>query len=160
MDGSDGRQLRRRPGQRLAGPVPRRQRGFTLLEVSVAMAVLGLVLVTMMQVISGGLNLEYKAGQLARAVLRARALMDEMLSQIELRDGVEEIADPDGLRWRREVREATPEERGVDAESMDEDFVDESEWTLKVIEVSVAWDEGMGEKTYTVRSLRVAPLLE
>lgn len=136
-------------------------RGFTLLEVSVAMAVLGLVLGTMMQVLSGGLNLEYKSGQLARAVLRARALTDELLSQMELRDGVEESADPDGLRWRRAVHEATPEERGVGAgDEEDSDFADEREFTLKSIEVSVAWDESGGEKTYTVRSLRVVPVLE
>jgi hypothetical protein len=116
----------------------------------------------MMQVLSGGLNLEYKAGQLARAVLRARALADELLSQIELRDGVEESVDPDGLRWRREVRVATPEETGVDPDAEEEgsEFADEHEFVLKAIEVTVAWDEGAGQKTYSVRSLRVTPLME
>jgi prepilin-type N-terminal cleavage/methylation domain-containing protein len=144
-----------------ARPAWRRARGFTLLEVAVAMAVLGLVLGTMMQVLSGGLNLEYKAGRLARAVLRARALADELLSQIELRDGVEENVDPDGLRWRRAVRAATPEEMGIEPGGEEEsDFADERDFALKSIEVSVAWDESSGEKTYTVRSLRVTPALE
>lgn len=155
----DGRRLKR-PGCP-ARPSLRCQRGFTLLEVAVAMAVLGLVLGTMMQVLSGGLNLEYKAGQLARAVLRARALTDELLSQIELRDGVEESVDADGLRWRRAVREATPEEKGVEPGSEDDsEFADEREFSLKAIEVSVAWGEGEGQKTYTVLSLRVTPTLE
>jgi general secretion pathway protein I len=136
-----------------------RQRGFTLLEVAVAMAVLGLVLGTMMQVLSGGLTLTYKSGQLARATLRARALADELLTEIELRDGVEEMTDPDGLRWRRAVREATPEEGGFDPE-VDTEDIDAREFALKFIEVTVAWGDGDAQKTYTVQSLRITPALE
>lgn len=135
----------------------RRARGFTLLEISVAMAVLGLVLVTMMQVLSGGLTLEHKAGRTARAVLRARALMDEMLADIELKDIVEEHVGEDGLRWQRTVRLATPEEGGVDPDSEE---AEEQEFALRVIEVVVAWDEGFTEKTYELSSLRVTPSLE
>lgn len=131
--------------------------GFTLLEVAVAMAILGLVLGTMMQVLSGGLTLEHKAGQLSGAVLKARALMDELLADMELRDGVEEDVDLDGRRWRRTVRRATPEEGGPE-EGVDEEF--EYDFSLKYLEVEIAWSEGEGEKTYTLRSLRVAPVLE
>ena len=131
--------------------------GFTLLEVAVAMAVLGLVLVTMMQVISGGLTLQYKAGKLGRAVVTARALMDELVTEVELRDGVEESDDGSGLRWRRTVRRATPEEGSAVADS---ELGFEQEYALRFLEVVVAWNESGREKTYSVQSLRVAPEVE
>ena len=134
-----------------------RRRGFSLLEVAVAMAVLGLLLVSMMQVISGGLTLEYKAGRMGHAVLRARALMDELLTEIELRDGVQESVDEDGLRWRRTVRLATPEEGGPVEEG---ELGVERDYALRFLEVIVAWSEGEGDKTYALQSLRVTPVLE
>jgi prepilin-type N-terminal cleavage/methylation domain-containing protein len=134
-----------------------RARGFTLLEVSVAIAVLGLVLVTMMQVLSGGLTLEHKAGLTTRAVLRAREKMDVVVAVREPQNGIEEGVDDDGLRWHRTVRPATPEEGGVDPDS---EAAEEQEFALWVIEVVVAWDEGLTEKTYKVSTLRVWPWLE
>jgi prepilin-type N-terminal cleavage/methylation domain-containing protein len=133
------------------------RRGFTLLEVAVAMAVLGLILVSMMQTISGGLTLEYKAGRVGHAVLRARALMDELLTTLEIRDGVEENVDEDGLRWRRAIRKATVEEGGAD--EADEHAADR-DYELRHLEVIVAWSEGEGEKTYALESLRVTPVVE
>jgi len=140
-----------------AGMADFRGSGFTLLEVAVAMAVLGLVLVTMMQVISGGLTLEYKAGKLGRAVVTARALMDELITEAELRDGVEESDDGSGLHWRRTVRRATPEEGSAVADS---ELGFEQEHALRFIEVVVAWNESGNEKTYAVQSLRVAAEVE
>jgi len=133
------------------------RRGFTLLEVSVAIAILGLVLMTMMQVISGGLTLEYKAGQRGRAVVRARALMDELMTELELPDSDEDGVDADGIRWNRVVRAATLEEGTQEG---DEDFEIEHDFALRYMEVKVAWDEGSGEKTYSLKSLRVTPALE
>ena len=121
------------------------------------MSVLGLILVTMMQVISGGLTLEYKAGKLGRAVVTARALMDELVTEIELRDGVEESDDGAGLKWRRTVRRATVEEGSSVADS-ELDF--EQEDALRFLEVVVSWNEGGAEKNYAVQSLRVAPEVE
>jgi len=131
--------------------------GFTLLEVTVALAILGLTLVTMMQVISGGLTLQYKAGKLGRAVVTARALMDELVAEKELREGVEESDDGNGLRWRRTVRLATPED-GSAVEDSELGF--EQEYALRFLEVVVAWSESGGEKNYTLQSLRVAPEAE
>jgi hypothetical protein len=111
----------------------------------------------MMQVISGGLTLQYKAGKLGRAVVTARALMDELVTEAELRDGVEESDDGSGLRWRRTVRRATPEE-GSAVEDSELGF--EQEYALRFLEVVVAWNENGKEKTYTVQSLRVAPEVE
>ena len=145
------------PDAKRFSPKPGGRAGFTLLEVAVAMSILGLVLVTMMQVISGGLTLEYKAGELGRAVVKARALMDELMTELELRDGVEEGGDGTNMRWRRTVRLATPEEGGPLEES-ELDF--EHEHVLRYVEVVVAWNEGGREKTYTLQSLRVAPQLE
>jgi general secretion pathway protein I len=129
--------------------------GFSLLEVAVAMAILGLGLVTLLQALSGGLRLEEKAGRLGRAVLQARALMDEVLWKGELRDGVEDGVTVDGLRWRRTVRHAAPEEGG---EARDLDF--ELDYSLRVLEVVVGWDELGREKTFELQSMRLAPEVE
>jgi prepilin-type N-terminal cleavage/methylation domain-containing protein len=134
----------------------RRHAGFTLLEIAVALAIVGIGMVACMQVFSGSLRLQDRASRQSRAVLVARVGMDELLMRPdeELRDGCEDRpAGEDGFRMRRCVRKAGPEE-GVEE-------VDEAETplehVLRYLEVAVAWEDGSGEKTYTVRSMRLSP---
>jgi len=132
--------------------VTRRSRGFTLLEIAVALAVLGIGLVACMQIFGGSLKLEDRASRQSRAVLHARAVMDALLFQPELKNHTREFTTAEGYRTRELVRDAGPAE-GIDQKDLD--F--ESDQTLRYLEVEVAWQDGTGVKTYTVQSLRMAP---
>jgi prepilin-type N-terminal cleavage/methylation domain-containing protein len=134
----------------------RRRAGFTLLEIAVALAIVGIGMVACMQVFSGALKLQDRASRQSRAVLVARVGMDELLMRPnqELRDGCEErAAGADGFRMRRCVRKAGPED-GVEE---DNEADVQLEQILRYLEVAVAWQDGAGEKTYTVRSMRLTP---
>jgi general secretion pathway protein I len=129
----------------------RRTAGFTLLEVAVAVAILGAGIVTCLQVFAGSLRLQSSASRRTRAVLHARATMDALLFQPEVKDHTEERDTAEGYHTTVLVRHATVEEGGTE----DEEFV--SDMGLRYLQVDVSWHEGGGEKRYTLKSLRTAP---
>ena len=126
--------------------------GFTLLEIAVALAIVGMGTVTCLQLFSGSLRLQDRASRQSRAVLAARAAMDALLFQPEIRDHSEERQSGEGYRIRILVRHAGPDE-GLNKKELD--F--ESELSLRYLQVEVAWQDGTGIKTYTLKSLRAAP---
>lgn len=130
----------------------RRAAGFTLLEVAIALAILGAGVVTCLQVFGGSLRLQDRASRETRAVLHARAAMDALLFQPEVRDHTEERTTAEGFRTRVTVRHAGPAE-GVDQQLLDL----ESDIGLRYLQVDVTWQDGGGFKTYTLSSLRMAP---
>ena len=132
------------------------RRGFTLLEVAVALAILASGVVTCLQIFASSLRLETRSAMYSRAVLHARAAMDALLFQPEVVDH-EETRPPtaDGFTTHILVRHAGKDE-GV--ETKDLDFV--SDATLRYLQVDVTWQEGSGSKTYTVRSMRSAVEIE
>jgi prepilin-type N-terminal cleavage/methylation domain-containing protein len=126
--------------------------GFTLLEIAVAIAILGAGVVTLQQIYQGALRLQDRASRQSRAVLHARATMDALLFQRTVRDHTEERTTREGFRTRVLVRHATPEEGG----EVDREFDVDTEQGLRYLEVEVAWQDGAGMKTYTLQSLRIA----
>src|SRR5262245_58985150 len=101
----------------------RARAGFTLLEIAVALAIVGIGMVACMQVFSGSLKLQDRASRQSRAVLVARVGMDELLMRLydRLRDGCEDRpAGKDGYRMRQCVRTAGPQD-GVLADDKEAD---------------------------------------
>jgi prepilin-type N-terminal cleavage/methylation domain-containing protein len=128
-----------------------RTAGFTLLEVAVAVAILGAGIVTCLQIFAGSLRLQDSASRRTRAVLHARATMDALLFQPEITDHSEERDTAEGFHTKIFIRHATVDEGGT----ADEEFA--SDQGLRYLQVDVTWHEAGGEKTYTLKSLRVAP---
>ncbi len=126
--------------------------GFTLLEIAVALAILGIGVVTTLQIFSGSLRLQDRAARQSRAVLHARATMDALLFQPEIRDHAEERTTADGFVTHVLVRHAEPLEGAPELDAADE----LPEMTLRYLQVDVVWQDGLGEKRYTVTSLRAA----
>jgi len=73
---------------------PREAQGFTLMEVLVAMVIVGLVVVVFFQLLSGSLGLELKSRQKMATALLARETFDDLLRQ-DVRD--------DGFVWEGTV---------------------------------------------------------
>lgn len=129
-----------------------RSKGFTLIEIAVSLAVIGVGMVACMQIFGGSLRLEDRASRRSRAVLAARAAMDALLVAPEVKNHSQERTSAEGYRTRILVRDAGADE-GL--EKRDLDF--ESDLGLRYVEVSVDWQDGAGMKTYTLRSMRLAP---
>jgi prepilin-type N-terminal cleavage/methylation domain-containing protein len=130
--------------------------GFTLLEIAVALAILGVGVVTCLQIFSGSLRLQESASRQTRAVLHARAAMDALLFQPEIENQDRDLdTTAEGFVTHVLVRDAGAED-GVDQRALD--F--ESDVTLRYLQIDVTWQDGVGAKTYTLRSLRTAPANE
>lgn len=135
--------LRARPGAR----------GFTLIEVAIAMAIVGVGVVAVLEIFTAALRTERGAGVRAKAAMQARAILEQTMTEpdpVAMQDSGEL---PAGYRFERKVREA-PEF----TESNQRDLDVKSEITIFEIEVSVLWPQTADrEGVYTVRTLRVGP---
>jgi prepilin-type N-terminal cleavage/methylation domain-containing protein len=141
----------------------RSSRGFTLIEIAVAMAILGVGVVTLQQIYQGALRLQDRASRQGRAVLHARAAMDSLLAPRTIADTTSEETTREGFKTRILVRHATAADApmlegsigGSDGDD-EREFGLESEQSLRYLEVEVSWSDGSGQKSYTLKSLRLA----
>ena len=126
--------------------------GFTLLEIAVALAIVGIGVVSVMQIFGASLRLQDRASRESRVVLHARAAMDALLFQPEIADHTEERDTAEGFHTRVLVRHA-----GAMEGLTEKDLDFQSEVSLRYLQVDVTWQDGVGKKTYTLKSLRMAP---
>lgn len=124
--------------------IPRDCRGFTLLEVLVALAILGLAVVTIIQLFSQGLRLLKLSGDHQRAVL----LADQKIREVEgLVEGTESGEEGEFAWERRVEREPVPEELAAPGP-----------FPLRVFRVSVQvrWGGTRAVQVATYRTMREA----
>ena len=131
--------------------------GFTLLEVMIALSIVAIGIVRCMQTFTASLSLQDRASRQTRAVLYARAAMDALLFEPEIKNRRHTCRERtrEGFELCTEVRVAKPDD-GVDLHM----FNDDSEFGLRYLQVDVSWEDGRGQKTYELKSLRVAPVPE
>jgi len=91
---------------------PRRSKGFSLLEVMVALAILGVSIVAVFQLFSATLRASKKAENHTKAVIYARSLMDGLYSVKDPKEEVGPVTLQDGFSGNREVslRQASEDE--------------------------------------------------
>ena len=77
--------------------------GFTLLEVVVGMAIVGLGVVILLEIFSSGLRLGSKSSERTEAVLYGRQVMDDALIRRDLRGGREDGSFENRYRWTLRV---------------------------------------------------------
>src|SRR4030042_6250469 len=78
-----------------------RNRGFTLIEVVVALAILGVGLTVIIELFSGGLRLARASMEYTKAVNYARIQMEEITVKPAVAEGTEEGEEDDKLfRWQ------------------------------------------------------------
>lgn len=131
----------------------RPDRGFTLLEIAIGMAILGMGVVSALQVFGGSIQVVRTASRRAEAVIHARALMDSTLWVPTLKPGDTHGEIGDGFRWVRNVRKAGPEDGVVEPE----EGATAPDIDLAVITVVVEWEDPNGPKSYRIGTMRVIP---
>jgi prepilin-type N-terminal cleavage/methylation domain-containing protein len=132
----------------------RRARGFTLIEIAVAIAILGVGVVTLQQIYQGSLRLQNRAARQDMAVLRARMAMDHMMAEPTVTVG-NDCTTSGGYRVCTS-RMLAPSAYGGDAEAS-EFGIEDSELKLYYLEADVTWQDGANDKTYALKTLRAAP---
>jgi len=120
-------------------------RGFTLIEILVAISVLSIAMVVIMQLFSGGLKSSRLSDAYTRGVFHAREKMEEILLEREFEEGVFEGEFDDSYGWRFEiVREEQPEE---EAKKLPFDAYH--------VRVEIFWNEGEKEKNFGITTMKL-----
>jgi hypothetical protein len=118
----------------------------------VALSVLAIGIVTVLELLGGSLRLGTKATRHTQAVLYAQQEMDRLFAQTTLEDGEESGELPGGYYWRAGVQEIHPDDTNTRLQPQRQSQTDF--FHLKEIEVSVRWEEGEGQQSFTLHSLR------
>ncbi len=118
-------------------PTSRRSRGFTLIELMVAMTILGLGLTVILEVVSGGTTLSHNVHRTSEAILLANWKINQIQIEGFPPTGVREGAFEEPYHeysWETEVR------------STDND-------NLRELHVQIRWREGLVEKDVELSTL-------
>jgi general secretion pathway protein I len=128
-------------------------RGFTLIEVVVAMAILGVALTVIIELFSGGLRLARTSAEYTRAVNYARIKMEEIAVQQTMEEGIQEGEFDHTFRWQVETKkvDVLPIEKGID-------FMPPTE--LFQVKVNVLWKSGSRERSTRLETYRTIKLEE
>ena len=122
--------------------------GFTLVEILVALAIVGLTLAALFEVFSNGLRGTGSAERHTVATLLAKSKLAEIGVIVPLEEGEESGEYDSGFSWRYVIsphQAAAPEAHEGRANN------------ALLVTVEVAWDAGRAEKRVSLTTLRLAP---
>lgn len=126
-------------------------KGFTLIEVLVAVAILGIGLTLIIELFSGALRLARTSEEYTKAVNYARTKMEEIAVKPLLEEGNEEGSFDDTFRWQMEVKkvELLPVENKPDFKPPAQFFQ---------VQIDVLWKSGSKERSTHIESYRTIKL--
>jgi prepilin-type N-terminal cleavage/methylation domain-containing protein len=127
--------LRRRPAK-----------GFTLLEVVVAMTIVGLGVVTLLEIFSLGLRLGARSSVRTEAAAYGGQVMNELLSRRNLENGSEQGRGETGRRWTLQVQ---PLKDAAPALNLSKN------WELKEISLDAVVIDAGRERRVELKTLRL-----
>ena len=119
--------------------------GFTLLEVLVAMTIVGLGVVALLEVFSSGLQLGTRSRDRTEAVAYGRQVMDQFLARPVMMEGTEQGTIGESNRWQLQVKPVRPAE-GLTLGN---------DWELKEIALEIIVPESDRERRVELRTLRL-----
>jgi general secretion pathway protein I len=126
-----------------------RNRGFTLIEVVVALAILGVGLTVIIELFSGGLRLARTSMEYTKAVNYARTKMEEFAVKPTIEEGTGEGESEDKVfRWQVAVKK-------VDLLSIDKSMDYKPPVELFQFKINVFWKSGSKERSTSLESLKV-----
>jgi prepilin-type N-terminal cleavage/methylation domain-containing protein len=121
--------------------------GFTLLEVLVALTIVGLGVVTLLQIFSLGLRLQSRSNVRTEAIVQGSRVMDELLARKKLIERAESgKLGPEG-RWTAQIQTMrdAPSSLGLSGN-----------WELKEIALEMTVRDGERERRMDLTTLRLA----
>jgi prepilin-type N-terminal cleavage/methylation domain-containing protein len=121
--------------------------GFTLLEVVVAMAIVGLGVVTLLELFSMGLRLGARSSARTEANSYARQVMDEVLARQTLQNGTERGGTDPSRHWTLQIQTMPDSEQTLSLSNV---------WELKEISLDMVVMDAGRERHVTLRTLRLA----
>jgi prepilin-type N-terminal cleavage/methylation domain-containing protein len=119
--------------------------GFTLLEVLVAMTIVGLGVVTLLQVFSLGLRLQSRSMSRNESIAQASRVMDELLARKRL-DGSADGQVGRGAHWTAQVR-AVPDSPS--------ELVLSKEWELREVALEMRVRDGEASRQVELKTFRL-----
>ena len=124
-----------------------KNKGFTLIEVLVAVAILGVGLTVIIELFSGGLRLGRASEEYTKAVNYARIKMEEIAVKPTIKEGSEEGEFDETFRWQVEVKkvEILPIENKPDFKPPAQFFQ---------VRINIIWKSGSKEKSTHIESYR------
>jgi prepilin-type N-terminal cleavage/methylation domain-containing protein len=120
--------------------------GFTLLEVVVAMTIVGLGVVTLLQIFSFGLRLGAKSTVQTEAMAYGREMMDELLLRQKMEDGTEQGSLNDKNRWTSQIQTLRDPSGTLDLGSA---------WELKELRLDMRMTDAGRERRVELNTLRL-----
>jgi general secretion pathway protein I len=127
--------------------------GFTLMEVVVAMAILGVGLTVIIELFSGGLRLVKTSGEYTKAVNYARLKMEEVTVKPTMVEGSEEGEFDGTYRWQVDVKrvDVLPPRIEIDYKPPVELFQ---------VKVQILWKSGTKDRATVFETYRTIKLEE
>ena len=122
-------------------------RGFTLIEVVIAIGILGIGLTVIVELLAGGLRLARVADEQTKAINHAHVKMEEILTKPGIQEGTEEGEIDSTFRWQVGIKKMNLlPDRGTDFKPPVE---------LMQVKVSIFWKSGARERSTGVESCRL-----
>lgn len=124
-----------------------KSKGFTLIEVLVAMAILGVGLTLIIELFSGGLRLGRASEEYTKAVNYARIKMEEIMVKPMMEEGSEEGKFDDTFRWQVEVKKVDllPIENRPEFKPPVQFFQ---------VQINIVWKSGSKERSTRIESYK------
>jgi general secretion pathway protein I len=123
-----------------------RERGFTLVEVIVALAMLSIGLSVLLGLISNSLRQTKATEKAAEASSLAQSLLAEVGTIRPVKQGAFDETMPNGLRWHLRIQPY-----GAAAEQ------EELHVGLYLVLTDVEWEDGAERRSFTLKTLRLGP---
>lgn len=123
------------------------ENGFTLLEVLIAMTILGLGVVTLLQIFSQGLQLGARSTARTETTAAGARVMDELLARRTLSDGSQTGRLGAHGRWNAQVQAVRDPSPSLDLSS---------NWEIKEVALEVTVVESGIERRVDLKTLRLS----
>ena len=127
---------------------PGGQHGFTLLEVLIAVMILGLSITALLQQFQVALRAGSASGDVGRAVLHAKEKMETLKASDRLTDASESGSFDDGFEW---TTESVPYQFAAET---GDDTYESLKYETFQLTASVSWKQGEREKQVQLTTLK------
>jgi general secretion pathway protein I len=121
-------------------------RGFTLLEVLVALTIVGLGVVTLLQIFSLGLRLGARSTASTAAVTYSARIMDELLARKKLVEGSDSGTVTAAGKWKSQIQAVRDSSPSLSLSS---------NWELKEVALEMNVTEGGQDRRVELKTLRL-----